>query len=92
VRINRNELLIQGTADLREINHFFNTTFPLLEYRSLNGYLLDELGRVPVAGEEIERLGVTIEILQATDTQVTRVRMRRPTPPASPVPDPPWRP
>lgn len=88
VRINRNELLIQGTADLREINHFFNTTFPLLEYRSLNGYLLDELGRVPVAGEEIERLGVTIEILQATDTQVTRVRMRRPVPPASRVPDP----
>ena len=33
-----------GATDLREINHFFNTALPQLEHRSLNGYLLDELG------------------------------------------------
>ncbi|MFV1986256.1 MAG: hemolysin family protein [Gemmatimonadota bacterium] len=77
VRINRNEVLVRGTADLREINHFFNTAFPILEHRSLNGYLLEEMGRVPEAGDSIERIGVRIEILKATGTQVTRVRLRR---------------
>ena len=77
VRINRNELLAQGAADLREINHFFNTAFPIAEHRTLNGYLLEELGRVPEEGEAVERVGVEIEILKATDTQVTRARLKR---------------
>ncbi len=77
VRVNRHEILVHGAADLREINHFFNTTFPELEHRTLNGFLLAEAGRVPQPGESIERVGVLIEVLQATDTQVTRARLRR---------------
>src|SRR5688572_5054427 len=53
-RISRHEVLAWGDADLREINHYFNTTLPQLEHRSLNGYLLEELGRVPEPGEKIE--------------------------------------
>lgn len=77
VRVNRNEVIVDGSADLREINHFFNTSFPLLEHRSLNGYLLEELGRVPEPHEIIEREGVGIEVLGATETQVTRARLFR---------------
>jgi putative hemolysin len=76
-RISRNEILAWGDADLREINHFFNTALPQLEHRSLNGYLLEELGRVPEAGERLEREGILIEVMEATETQVTRARLRR---------------
>jgi putative hemolysin len=78
VRVSRNELLVEGGADLREINHFFNTAFPQLEHRSLNGYLLDELGYVPRAGEEVEREGVRIRIVESSETQVLKVVMLRP--------------
>lgn len=81
VRVSRNEILAEGYADLREINHFFNTTFPLLEHRSLNGYLMDELGYVPRPGEEFEREGVRIRIEEASDAQVLRARLIRPHPP-----------
>lgn len=77
VRVSRTEVLALGDADLREINHIFNTSFPQLEHRSLNGYLLEELGRVPETGEWLEREGVTIEVLEASDTQVLRARLRR---------------
>lgn len=80
LRISRNEIIAAGDTDLREINHNFNTSFPLLEHRSLNGYLLEELGRVPTAGESLEREGILIEVLDATETQVLRARLRR-TPP-----------
>jgi CBS domain containing-hemolysin-like protein len=80
IRISRNEIVAVGDVDLREVNHFFNTTLPQLEHRSLNGYLLEELGRVPETGETLERDGISIEVLDATDTQVTRVRMRRSAP------------
>jgi Mg2+/Co2+ transporter CorC len=80
LRVSRNEIIAAGDTDLREINHYFNTSFPLLEHRSLNGYLLEELGRVPAAGESLEREGILIEVLDATETQVRRARLRR-TPP-----------
>ena len=76
-RVSRNELIASGDADLREINHFFNSALPQLEHRSLNGYLLEELGTVPEAGEVIDRDGITIEVLESTDTQVTRARLKR---------------
>lgn len=77
VRISRNEILVEGNTDLREINHFFNTDLPQLEHRSMNGYLLDELGHVPDPGEEIEREGILIRIDEASETQVLRVSLRR---------------
>lgn len=80
VRLGRNEILVDGSADLREINHFFNTTFPLLEHRSLNGYLLEVFGQVPRPGKRILREGVLIEVTAATDTQVLRARLSRQAP------------
>jgi putative hemolysin len=77
VRVSRHEVVVEGAADLREVNHFFNTTFPQLEHRSLNGYLLDELGRVPEPGEEVEREGVVIRVLESTETQVLRALLIR---------------
>jgi CBS domain containing-hemolysin-like protein len=76
-RVSRTEIVATGDVDLREINHFFNTALPQLEHRSLNGYLLEELGHVPEAGETLERDGVRIEVMEATDTQVLRARLRR---------------
>lgn len=78
IRVSRTEILVEGNADLREINHFFNTSFPQLEHRSLNGYLLDSFGYVPRVEEEIEREGVRIRIVVATDQQVVRARLSRP--------------
>jgi putative hemolysin len=86
VRVSRNEIVVEGSADLREINHFLNTSFPQLEHRSFNGYLLDELGYVPETGEEIEREDVLIRIEEASETQVLRVRLTRTTP-TPPEPD-----
>ncbi len=71
---------MDGSTDLREINHIFNTSFPLLEHRSLNGYLLDVLGRVPEPGEKITAEGLLIEVTAASDTQVLRARLTRPKP------------
>ena len=82
-RVSRTEIVAQGDADLREINHFFDTAFPQLEHRSLNGYLLEELGRVPDPGETLAREGIIIDVLDATETQVVRARLRRADPAAS---------
>ena len=70
IRTSKTEVLAPGGIDVREINYAFNVALPQLGPRSLNGFLLEELGHVPVPGEIVERAGVKIEILTASDTQV----------------------
>ncbi len=82
VRISRNEIIAEGDTELREINHLFNAALPLLEHRSLNGYLMEELGRVPQPKEKLRRQGLEIEVLDASDTQVMRARITRLAPSA----------
>ena len=79
VRRGRNAAIVSGNIDLREINHYFNTTLPQLEHRSLNGYLLEEFGRVPDPGESIMRENVLIEVVASSETQVIRALVRRDT-------------
>lgn len=77
IRLRRDEIAVDAGAELREINDAFGTSFPVDDYRSLNGFLLGVLGRVPAAGETVEHGNVRIRVVASTDTQVTRARIRR---------------
>jgi len=81
IRISRHEIIADGALDLREINYAFNVSLPQLENRSLNGFIIEELGYVPERGESLERQGVRIDVVEATETQVVRARVRKILPP-----------
>ena len=76
-RIGRNEIIADATTDLKEINQVFGTDMLVHEHRSLNGLLLESFGRVPATGESMEVDGITIEVIDSSDTQVLRVRLTR---------------
>jgi CBS domain containing-hemolysin-like protein len=75
VRVSPSEVPADAGADLRDINRVFDTSLSTAEHRSLNGYILEELGHVPESGEVLERGGVRIEVLEASETQVIRARL-----------------
>ena len=77
VHIVSNDVVADGQIDLRHLNHAFALALPEVENRSLNGFILEELGYVPVVGETLEVDGAQIEILEATETKVLRARMTR---------------
>jgi putative hemolysin len=79
-RVSKNEAEVQGGVELREVNYAFNVSLPHLDHRSLNGFILEELGRVPEKGEKMSLPGLAIEILDATETQVLRARLTRTQP------------
>ncbi len=76
VRVGRSEIVVSGNTELREIHHAYNVPLPYLEHRTINGLLLEELGHVPEVGERLELADCTIEVLEASDTQVLRARLR----------------
>lgn len=77
LRIGENDLVADGGVDLRDINEAFDLELPDLENRSLNGFILDELGYVPQPGETLEADGARVEVLEASETQVIRARLTR---------------
>lgn len=76
-RLSRNEIVVTGGIELREVNYAFNVSLPHLDHRSLNGYILEELGRVPEPGAHLELDGLAVEILEASETQVQRARLTK---------------
>ena len=79
IRVSKDEIEVDGAIELREVNYAFTLSLPQLEHRSLNGFILEEMGRVPLVGERLELPGLEIEILDASETQVRRARLRKTT-------------
>jgi putative hemolysin len=77
LRISRSEVHAEGGVELREVNQALGVMLPHLEHRSLNGFILEEMGRVPAAGEKLQLPDLEIEVIESTDTQVLRARLRR---------------
>lgn len=77
VHISETEVIADGGLDLRDINATLKLSLPQLEHRSLNGFIIEELGYVPETGETMESHGVRIEVVDASDTQVLRARIRK---------------
>lgn len=78
-RVSKDVIAAAGSAELREINQRFGFALPAGENRSLNGFILEELGHVPEPGASFMAGGVRIEVVEASDTQVLRAKLRRPT-------------
>jgi putative hemolysin len=76
-QVGHDEWFAEGGVDLREVNEAFQVELPQDEHRSLNGFILDEFGYVPEAGETLARGGVVMDVVEASETQVVRVRIRR---------------
>jgi putative hemolysin len=77
IRISKTEVIADGGLDLRDINSAFNFSLPQSEHRSLNGFIIEELGYVPERGETLECHGVRIDVVDASETQVLRARIRK---------------
>jgi len=76
-RISSHMLECDGSVDIRDLNSLLGVELPNLEHRSVNGFILEEFGHVPSTGDALDRAGLRIEILEATETQVVRVRLTR---------------
>lgn len=80
-RVTDDELLADGRVSLYDLNEFFGCELPEDEdYDTVAGLLFDRIGHIPHRGETLEVDGVTIEVLEADDRRVQRVRIQRNAP------------
>lgn len=73
------DVLIDGGASLSEVNERYGLSLPDDDYDTIGGYIFGALGRVPVAGDQINELGEDgsrmLVVEETEDRRVLRVRL-----------------
>ncbi|MFI8415255.1 HlyC/CorC family transporter [Serratia sp. NPDC078593] len=68
-------VLIDGTANVRELNKAFNWNLPAIEARTINGMLLEELEEIPENGTRVRVGNYDFDILDVQDNMIKQVRV-----------------
>ncbi|WP_130831273.1 HlyC/CorC family transporter [[Erwinia] mediterraneensis] len=72
---NDGSVLIEGGANVREINKAFNWTLPEEEARTINGMLMEVLQEIPKIDTRIQIGNYSVDILDVQDNMVKQVRI-----------------
>ncbi|MBT0724812.1 HlyC/CorC family transporter [Rosenbergiella sp. S61] len=72
---NDGSVLIDGSANIREINKAFNWSLPEDGARTINGMLLEFLEEIPETNTKVTLSGFAIDILDVQDNRVKQVRV-----------------
>lgn len=72
---NDGSVIIDGTANVREINKAFNWHLPEDDARTVNGVILEALEEIPVAGTRVRIGEYDIDILDVQDNMIKQVKV-----------------
>lgn len=74
-RISKSEIIAHGQTRIAHINHFFNIAIP--SQKTLNGFLMDQFGRIPEKNASKEYDGLIFQIDEVGPRQIDRVRITK---------------
>jgi len=72
---NDGSVLIDGSANVRELNKAFNWQMPEEEARTINGMILEALEEIPAAGTRVRIGQYDIDILDVQDNMIKQVKV-----------------
>jgi CBS domain containing-hemolysin-like protein len=78
VRLSEGRYLVSARVEIDELNERLHLSVPKNGYETLGGFILHELGRIPLAGDTLRRAGVTMKVRRATERAVQEVELQLP--------------
>jgi Mg2+/Co2+ transporter CorB len=72
---NDGSVLIDGSANVRELNKAFNWHLPEDDARTINGMILEALEEIPAAGTRVRISQYDIDILDVQDNMIKQVKV-----------------
>ena len=77
---------VDGKINLDEVAELTGLELPEGPYETLAGFVMAELGRLPVAGDKATRGGFSLEVTAIDGRRAARIRVSPPSPETEPVP------
>lgn len=75
--IDERTFVVDGLMRIEEVNEELQLVVPSGEYETLAGFVLDRLGRLPNAGEQITFDGATFTVLEMQGPRIGRIQVTR---------------
>lgn len=70
-------IIIEGSANLRDLNKLFNWNLDTEDARTFNGLILEHLEEIPNEGTECEINGLKITVLEVADNMIKQVKVEK---------------
>jgi putative hemolysin len=68
--------LIDGSAEIRKIELLYDKELEADDFTTVAGLIINQLGHVPAAGEQLEFKGLRFEVVDSDSQRVNRIRLR----------------
>ena len=78
VRVSSDSWLVNGTANIRELNRSLDWTLPTDGPKTVNGMILEQLETIPAPATCLKIAGYSIEIVATDDNRIRTVRIGLP--------------
>ncbi len=75
-QLDRKTAVVAGTMELNRFNRIFRTELQDPEYKTVAGYIIGRLGRIPEEGETINVDGLSFKVLKAAPNRIIALRIR----------------
>jgi CBS domain containing-hemolysin-like protein len=72
-----NGALIDGHADIQDVNERFGLELDDSEYDTIGGYVFGALGRAPQVGDRVDVGGYRFEVVEVEGMRISRLRLAR---------------
>jgi putative hemolysin len=74
-QIGSGDIIVDGSADINDLNYEYDFNLPEGEYDTIAGFLIHSLGRFPKVGEILEHEGIKIKVEELSQNRVTKLRI-----------------
>ena len=77
MQINNVRILVNGTAELRVVENFFDIDIPGKPTDTINRWILEHTERIPVKDEKFELDGLNIRVQDASSRRIHQVILEK---------------
>ncbi|SEO17688.1 putative hemolysin [Amphibacillus marinus] len=76
-RITANEAIVKGKTHLVDFNEYFGVELPIGQHETINGFLINQFGRIPQQDEQAEHVykNITFSIVEVSDKRIEKIHV-----------------
>ena len=75
-----NEVIVDARVGIDELNEMFDTDLQKDDFDSVGGFIVNELGRMPSAGDKVTVNGICLRVLSVSGRRIKKVRVTKAQP------------
>jgi CBS domain containing-hemolysin-like protein len=77
LQLSSDEAIVDGRVGIDEINERFDTALQKHDFDSVGGFIINELGRMPNAGDAVTVDGISMKVMSVAGRRIKKVRVTK---------------